>query len=189
MKKNKFFNDEFDQIVPEPKGKKIQNRKKTKKNKIVKDRTTLVLFVIFILLCILNVFLTYKVIKVKNENNNVKRSAITVPVLGPNATYSISIDVSKMQKDSTKSYTFKVSNIKDNSINTEEVPYTIELVGTDNFDIEVLKNGGANLFSSADPVIQGTLKKNEEQKDTYVVKIKSNKQTKADQLITIKINS
>ncbi len=179
-------------IKIEEQKKKRKNNKKNKINIMPHDSIEVALLVVLIVMIIITATLGYKVYERKNSHVNVIKSSIVVPLLGKDTNNQISIDISNMKKDETKKYSFKVSNSKDNNINTEEVLYALQLELEDDaaIDIELYKNNGEkNILPENKLVIDNKLVANEEQTDTYLVKIKANKKTKDRDLITVNIIS
>ncbi len=172
--------------------KKRKNNKKNKINIMPRDPMEVILLVVLIIMIIVTATLGYKVYERKKSHVNVIKSSIVVPLLGKDTNNQISIDISNMKKGDTKKYSFKVSNSKDNNINSEEVLYALQLELEDNssVDIELYKNNeDKNILPENKIVIDNKLAANEEQTDTYLVKIKANKRTKDKDLITVNIIS
>lgn len=166
--------------------------KKTSKKILFKkpDKTEMVLAIVFVILLIITICLGLEVQAIKKQNINKVKSSIVISVLGKDTNNEISVDVSKMKKGDTKDYAFNISNFKDESINEEEVPYAIQIVAEDGFDIELYKNdSNENILPENRILIENKLIGNEKQKDKYTLKIKANKKTKDKELIAIRVIS
>lgn len=198
MKKKVQLRDkEFDPFIDDEKKKtkdlsiKEEDNKKSNIFKFTKfDSIDLLLLVILIALLILVIILGFKLKETKENYKEYVRASIVVPVLSKDTNNNISVDVSNMQKDATKSYVFKVANNKDNNINPEEVVYALQLTNTDNVEVEVYKNDGKeNILPGSKIILDNKLIANEEQVDVYTLKIKANNKTSDKELITINIVS
>lgn len=171
---------------------KKKAEKKTSKKILFKkpDKTEMVLAIVFVILLIITICLGLEVQAIKKQNINKVKSSIVISVLGKDTNNEISVDVSKMKKGDTKDYAFNISNFKDESINKEEVPYAIQIVSEDGFDIELYKNdSNENILPENRILIENKLIGNEKQKDKYTLKIKANKKTKDKELIAIRVIS
>lgn len=205
-KKSEIRDKEFDPFIEEGKKtiKKISiedSNEKNSNNKISKNKVKrfkftkfdsfdLLLSVVFLGLLILTIFLGYKVKDTKKNYNEYIRASIVVPVLSKDTNNNISVDIENMKKGDSKSYTFKVANNKDNNINPEEVVYALQLINTENVNVEVYKNDSKeNILPESNIILDNKLVADKEQIDTYTLKITAINNTKDKELITIKIVS
>lgn len=177
-------------IEEEKKPSKKPNRKKKKINLIPQDNLDLILCLVFVILLVITIVLGFKVNTAKKNHREYVKSSIVIPVLGPDTNNQISVDVSNMKKGETKDYSFKISNNKDNNVNTEDVLYALQLEKADSIAVEVYKNESEeNILQANNLIIDNKLIGNEEQTDVYVLKIKANKKTGKQELITIRVIS
>ncbi len=194
MKNNNLRDKDFDPFIDNSKKKikqiEIENNNKKKRSFKKLDKVDLILSLVFVIMIVVIVFLSYKVVTKRNDYKEHVKSSIIIPLLGKETNNEISVDVSNMRKGDSKDYSFRISNNKDNNVNKEEVPYEIELLETDDFEIEVYKNSSKkNILNKDNTITNNKLIGNEEQIDTYVLKIKANKKTSKRQLITIRVIS
>lgn len=177
---------DFDPIDPS----KIK-KKKPSKFSGPRDRTEWILLIVFIALLILTIFLMIKAISTGREVKKENTAEIIMPVIEANSNNELSVDISNMKKQEEKEYVFKVSNYKGSEINKEELTYTLEITKDSDVSLEIYKNDeDKNVLDYKElKVTDNKLLKDEEQVDTYKLKIKTTKKTGKDEFIRIKIVS
>lgn len=169
--------------------KKVENKKIIKKEKGPRDTLELILCLVFIILLLVTVVLGIKVVKARKTYKEHVKANIVVPVLGTGVNNEISVDLSKMNKNDERTYSFKVSNTKEEDTNKEEVQYNLFFITDANVVYEVYKNDEKVDLQEDKSLVDNTLAKDEEQVDTYTLKIKANKKISENKLLTIKIAS
>ena len=173
---------------------KNEKIKKEEKKKTIKDFFSSLLF-LRLLFCFLILFiiglgvLIYR--KEKTEEKEIKPH-ITVPVYQAESDFEFGIDASLLAKEKNKEYIIKVTNYKDDKVNTEEISYQVLIENPADCVISVKKNGEKeNLMKEQkSTLIEGEVLPSNEEKDIYYhIFIDSVGKLKSDDLLHVKIIS
>ncbi len=176
-----------------------ENTKKVKKvapkiNKVKKELDTKdkVLMISFIALLILVIVLTAVAVNKKKEYDKKQSVDIIMPILEKSVNNTFNIDISNLEENNLKSYTFKITNYKDKTTNTSKISYKISIDTKENdVELKLYKNKDSNnLFKDLEKYeITATLPKNKKQEAIYTLVIKANKEIEKDKTIEVKIAS
>lgn len=163
----------------------VKNKKENKK--LNKQEWTLIatfIFLIILVIALIIVALNIKTIASNRSND------ITIPILEEHSKNEISVDISNMKKSEEKEYIFAITNYKDYDVNEKKIDYDINISFPESVVIELYKNNNKNnLLADNQTIENNILDKNDKEKDTYKLIIKSKSPTSENAKITIEINS
>ena len=174
----------------EEKKNKIEIKDKQEKGLKDKISSLLVLKIIFVLLAVLVIVLGIIVYQRSNDENYSVKANIVIPVVTAGDEFDFSINAAALAQSNT--YVFKVTNFKDKTINSIEMPYQVTIEnGTDSV-IKVTKNGESKdlMLDQKNTVINGEpLGKDKKDYVYYTVKMTSHGNIGSQDIISIKISS
>ena len=167
-------------------------KKSKKKKKITfKDiiNSTKFLSIVFILLLILVIVLGILCYKKNEELKENGFSNITIPIIKKDDSFEFSINALTLAR--TDEYIFKVTNVKDDVINEEEIPYTVTIENNNDCVISVsIDDTKKDLMKDQEStILTDKLRKVEKDQVYYHVKVKSYGKLGNKDLINVKINS
>lgn len=157
-------------------------KKKTNKKTI---KSNYVLLIIFILLIILVFFLGVKIYDLSKKDTS-PEAEIVIPILEKDNLENLNINLSSLEKDQEQEYVFKITNFRNNKINTSKINYNLNFSSNnDNVTLKLYRNDEENnlLTDNSYSVKNTTLKANSEDVDLYKLVIKAN-----EKIETVKIN-
>ncbi len=158
----------------------------TQKKKII--YSDIILMIVFGLLLALIVYLSLTIFQKKDDPSN-EHANLVIPVLEEKTNNSFSVDLSRL-KD--KEYIIKVTNFKNNIINTSPLEYTIEISNPSKVKIKLYKNEGSEAIATSSndlSVKNNKLLPDTQQEDVYKILILETKNISSKDMITIKISS
>ena len=172
--------------------KKNKTEAKTNQKMGLKDKinSLLVLKIIFVLLVVLVIVLGIIVYQRSNDENYSVKANIVIPVVTAGDEFDFSINASALAQSNT--YVFKVTNYKDKTINSIEIPYQVTIENGTNSVIKVTKNGESKdlMIDQKNTVINGeSLGKDKRNYAYYTVKMTSHGDIGSQDIISVKISS
>lgn len=170
----------------------MNKTKNSKKKKLtIKEviNSTKFLTIVFILLLILVIVLSVMCYKKNEESKKNGFANISIPITELDSSYEFSISAPTLA--STDEYIFKVTNTKDDKINSEEIPYKVTIENETDcvITIQVNDNNKDLMQSQKSTILTDKLAKDSEDVVYYHVKVKSYGDLGNKDLINIRINS
>ena len=173
---------------------KNEKIKKEEKKRTVKDFFSSVLFLRILFVCLIVLVIGLGILIYQKEKKEEKEvhSHITVPVYQLESEFEFGIDVALLAKEKNKEYIIKVTNYKDDKVNTEEISYQVLVENPTDCVVSVKKNDDKeNLMKEQkSSLIEGGVLSASEKEDVYYhVFIDSMGKLKSDDLLHVKIIS
>lgn len=152
-----------------------------------KEKSTMVLAVIFFLLLILVAFLGIKLL----SRGNTRKADIVIPIHKKENNFDFGIDSVALAKEEKRDYVFKITNHYNGKVNTEEMPYQIVIENHTKNKITLKRNNeGPDLITTQEStIINGTLPKDTEEEIYYYVHLSSFEDENTKDYIYIQILS
>ena len=147
------------------------------------------LYGLFGILVVLVIFLSVKVVIVKSEAKK-NSSNIVFPILEENSHSSMNINLKELEK--AREYVIKVTNYRGNTINQEEIPYSVTIRNKTKAKIEVLKDSDENnlMVDQEATVIEGvSLGSNHKEESVYRIRVLDSKGISKEDIISVEIAS
>lgn len=164
---------------------------KNKKNKKGIDKTSIVLLMVFIALCVLVCVLFGLVLHKKKEMSKNPTASIVIPVIKKDNKMTFSLDLYSMKEN--EEYYFKVTNYRGDNVNDFDINYSIYVKNDTDAKIELYRVGNekVNLMdNSVDNEIKDLKLYKNEKEDIYFKVVVSNlKNVKKKELASIMILS
>lgn len=156
----------------------MKKNKKKKKQFNLKELITSETFlkIVFALLLILVVILFIMTTNKKKEIANNPPANMVIPIYKDFSDYHFSISAEALAAGET--YTLKITNYRDKTINKEDVNYTMTIDNSTSSKIKVFKkDDSTNLMSNQNKqLVDGSFIKAKKQEDTYYFKMTSHKE-------------
>jgi hypothetical protein len=172
-----------------PKKRTSTKKAKGKKKLFTSDN---ILKVVFALLVILVIVLSVLVVN-KNKNTKEEETAnISVPIYETGTNNTISVNLKSLNEVSGKEYILKVTNYKDNKLNSDKISYTITITNNTETKISVTKNSDTKnlMVDNSESVIEASMLSNTEKEAVYYhIKITKAIDLEENDTIDIKIAS
>lgn len=159
---------------------------KTQTKKV--DKSSKILLVVFLLLCVI-VFVLATILITQNAKHKNDKYDIKVPITKEEIQkgIDIKINMSDVEKNQSKEYRIQVTNYIDDDINEEVIKYQIK-VNAKNVDIELYSSKeNYELLQEKKKVTNLRLGKNKKEKVTYTLKLIQRKNKVDNDFVNVKI--
>ena len=166
----------------------IKNKNSKKKNI---DKTSVILLIVFITLCVTVCILFGLVLHKNKEMSKNPTASIVIPVIKKDNKMTFSLDLYSMKEK--EEYIFKVTNYRGNNVNDFDINYSIYIKNDTDAKLELYRVGNekVNLMDNiVDNEIKGfKLYKNEKEDIYFKVVVSNLKNVKKKELASIMILS
>lgn len=167
------------------------NNKKNIKKKNKYDKTSIIMLVIFIILCITVCLLFGLVLHKNKELSKTPTANIVIPVIKKDNKMTVSLDLYSMKEN--EEYIFKVTNYRGDKVNDFDINYSIYVKNDSDCKIELYRIGNDKV-NLMDNIVDGEIKgfklyKNEKEDVYFKVVVSNLKSVKKKQLVSFMILS
>lgn len=168
--------------------KKEIEKKSAKKQQRKVDKTSKILLVVFLLLCVI-VFVLATILITQNAKHKNDKYDIKVPITKEEIKKGIDIKINmdNVEKNQSKEYRIQVTNYLEDDINEEVIKYQIK-VNAKNVDVELYSTKeNYELLQGKKKVTNLRLEKNKKEKVTYTLKLTQRKNKTKNDFVNVKI--
>lgn len=148
-----------------------------------------IMLAIFIILTVVVIFLGVKIYN-QQKISSKENTDLVIPILDDNANYDLSIDLNEVPKD--EEYTFKISNYRNDIINTKKINYKLKVTNKNKVKIEIYKNDSKkNLALDSEEyfIEDNELYSKKKKEETFRIVLKDTKKLTKDDIINLKITN
>lgn len=149
-------------------------------------------YIMLAILIILTVVVIFLGVKIYNQQkiSSKENTDLVIPILDDNANYDLSIDLNEVPKD--EEYTFKISNYRNDIINTKKINYKLKVTNKNKVKIEIYKNDSKkNLALDSEEyfIEDNELYSKKKKEETFRIVLKDTKKLTKDDIINLKITN
>ncbi len=169
----------------------VASKKQTKKTQ-PKDKSTKILLIIFLVLCVV-VFVLATIMITENANSRKDKYDIRIPITEESLKDGIEVDINMddVKKNQSKEYRMQLTNYINDTINDEVMKYQMKVSLPDkdsNIDIELYSsNENYELLEGKKKITGERLSKDKKEKITYTLKLTQRQAPKKNEYVKVEI--